>query len=95
MTVSLLNVTCGGLPSTTDIAPAPPRLRSAPRPAPHHRFVWRVDGTKMDRNSAARVVVRLAKKAGIRKHLSPHSLRHAFVTASLFAGPWLCTGQSV
>jgi len=46
----------------------------------------RVDGTKMDRNSAARVVVRLAKKAGIRKHLSPHSLRHAFVTACLDAG---------
>jgi integrase/recombinase XerD len=38
-------------------------------------LLLRVDGTRMDRNSAARVVVRLAKKAGIRKHLSPHSLR--------------------
>ena len=49
-------------------------------------LLLRVDGTRMDRNSAARVVVRLAKKAGIRKHLSPHSLRHAFVTACLDAG---------
>ena len=40
----------------------------------------------MDRRAATRVVVRLAKKAGIKKHLSPHSLRHAYVTACLDAG---------
>jgi len=44
-------------------------------------LLLRVDGKKMDRRAATRVVVRLAKKAGIKKHLSPHSLRHAFVTA--------------
>jgi integrase/recombinase XerD len=49
-------------------------------------LLLRVDGKQMNRNSAARVVVRLAKKVGIRKHLSPHSLRHAFVTACLDAG---------
>ena len=49
-------------------------------------LLLRVDGLQMDRRSAARVVVRLAKKVGIKRHLSPHSLRHAFVTACLDAG---------
>jgi len=49
-------------------------------------LLLRVDGTQMDRRSAARVVVRLAKKVGIRKRLSPHSLRHAYITACLDAG---------
>ena len=49
-------------------------------------LLLRVDGLQMDRRSAARVVVRLAKKVCIKKHLSPHSLRHAFVTACLDAG---------
>ena len=48
-------------------------------------LLLRVDGKQMDRRSAARVVVRLAKKVGIKKHLSPHSLRHA-ITACLDAG---------
>jgi site-specific recombinase XerD len=46
----------------------------------------RVDGSPMNRDSAARVVVRLAKKVGIKKKLSPHSLRHAYITACLDAG---------
>ncbi|HYO17842.1 MAG TPA: tyrosine-type recombinase/integrase [Dermatophilaceae bacterium] len=49
-------------------------------------LLLRADGKPMNRNSAARVVIRLAKKAGIKKRLSPHSLRHAFVTACLDAG---------
>jgi integrase/recombinase XerD len=49
-------------------------------------LLLRVDGKQMDRRAAARVVVRLAKKVGIKKHLSPHSLRHAYVTACLDAG---------
>ena len=49
-------------------------------------LLLRVDGSPMDRRSAARVVVRLAKKVGIRKRLSPHSLRHAYITACLDAG---------
>ena len=49
-------------------------------------LLLRGDGKQMDRRAATRVVVRLAKKAGIKKHLSPHSLRHAYVTACLDAG---------
>ena len=49
-------------------------------------LLLRVDGSPMDRRSAARVVVRLAKKVGIRKRISPHSLRHSFITAALDAG---------
>jgi hypothetical protein len=49
------------------------------------RLLLRADGKQMDRRAATRVVVRLAKKAGITKHISPHSLRHA-VTACRDAG---------
>ena len=44
------------------------------------------DGGRMDRHHAARVVRRLAKRAGIDKNISPHSLRHSFITAALDAG---------
>ena len=40
----------------------------------------------MTRHQAARVVRRLAKHAGIDKVISPHSLRHSFITAALDAG---------
>jgi integrase len=40
----------------------------------------------MDRYAADRTVKRLAKRAGITKQISPHSLRHSFVTAALDAG---------
>src|ERR1035437_3754668 len=38
-------------------------------------LLLRADGKQMDRRAATRVVVRLAKKAAIKKHISPHSLR--------------------
>ena len=41
---------------------------------------------RLDRHAAARVVRRLAKKAGIPKSVGPHSLRHSFITADLDAG---------
>jgi site-specific recombinase XerD len=31
-------------------------------------------------------VRKLARRAGITKHISPHSLRHSFITAALDAG---------
>ena len=43
-------------------------------------------GHRQIRHQAARVVRRLAKRAGIDKKISPHSLRHSFITAALDAG---------
>ncbi|HXX89376.1 MAG TPA: tyrosine-type recombinase/integrase [Acidimicrobiales bacterium] len=43
-------------------------------------------GNRMNRHAATRIVRRLAKGAGITKRISPHSLRHSFITAALDAG---------
>ena len=45
-----------------------------------------VDGRRLDRHAAARIVGRIARKAGIGKRVGPHTLRHAFITAALDAG---------
>jgi integrase/recombinase XerD len=44
------------------------------------------DGQRVDRHAAARIVCRIARKAGIRTRVGPHTLRHAFITAALDAG---------
>ena len=44
------------------------------------------DGRRLDRHGAAGVVRRVSSRAGISKHVSPHTLRHAFITAALDAG---------
>src|SRR5215472_15882983 len=44
------------------------------------------DGQRVDRHGAARVVRRVAGRAGITKPVGPHTLRHAFITAALDAG---------
>jgi integrase/recombinase XerD len=41
---------------------------------------------RMDRHAALKIVRRLARTAGIEHTVSPHSLRHGFVTAALDAG---------
>jgi integrase len=41
---------------------------------------------RLDRHAATRIVKRLARQAGIGKKISPHSLRHSFITAALDAG---------
>jgi integrase/recombinase XerD len=46
----------------------------------------RDNGSRLDRHAAGRIVRRLAKHAGIDKPISPHSLRHAAITAALDAG---------
>jgi integrase/recombinase XerD len=47
----------------------------------------RADGQRMDRHAAGRTVHRAAKKAELgSKKISPHTLRHAFITAALDAG---------
>jgi integrase/recombinase XerD len=43
-------------------------------------------GQRLDRHGAARVVRRVARRAGIIKPVGPHTLRHAFITAALDAG---------
>jgi len=43
-------------------------------------------GGRMDRYAADRMVKRLARRAGITKAISPHRLRHSFITAALDAG---------
>jgi integrase/recombinase XerD len=56
--------------------------------------VERVDGPiflapkagQLDRHGAARVVRRVARRAGSTKPVGPHTLRHAFITAALDAG---------
>jgi site-specific recombinase XerD len=44
------------------------------------------DGRRLDRHSAARIVRRVTRRAGIDKNIGPHTLRHAFITAALDAG---------
>ena len=43
------------------------------------------DGKRLDRHGAARIVRRVTCRAGISKQVSPHTLRHAFITAALDA----------
>jgi integrase/recombinase XerD len=43
-------------------------------------------GRRLDRHGAARIVRRVTRRAGISKHVGPHTLRHAFITAALDAG---------
>jgi integrase/recombinase XerD len=44
------------------------------------------DGRRLDRHGAARIVRRVARRAGVSKPVGPHTLRHAFITAVLDAG---------
>jgi integrase/recombinase XerD len=44
------------------------------------------DGQRLDRHAAGRIVRKTARRAGIGKHITPHTLRHAFSTAALDAG---------
>ena len=44
------------------------------------------DGRRLDRHGAGRIVRKVARRAGIGKTVTPHTLRHAFITAALDAG---------
>ncbi len=43
-------------------------------------------GQRLDRHGAARIVRRVARRAGITKSVGPHTLRHASITTSFDAG---------
>jgi integrase/recombinase XerD len=45
-----------------------------------------IDGRRLDRHAAGRIVRRVVRRAGISKRVGPHTLRHAFITAALDAG---------
>jgi integrase/recombinase XerD len=45
-----------------------------------------MSGKPIDRRDVYRMVRRIAKAAGIPRHISPHSLRHAAITNALDAG---------
>jgi integrase len=40
------------------------------------------DGRRLDRHGAGRVVRKVARRAGVGKAVTPHTLRHAFITAA-------------
>jgi integrase/recombinase XerD len=44
------------------------------------------DGRRLDRHGAGRIVRKTARRSGIGKAVTPHTLRHAFITAALDAG---------
>ena len=44
------------------------------------------EGNRLDRHGAARIVRKVARRAGVNKRIGPHTLRHAFITAALDAG---------
>lgn len=45
-----------------------------------------VSDKPIDRRDCYRMVARIAKAAGIPRHISPHSLRHAAITNAIDAG---------
>jgi integrase/recombinase XerD len=53
------------------------------------------DRQRLDRHGAGRIVRKAARRAGIAKTVTPHTLRHAFITAALDAGVPLCDVQEV
>jgi len=72
------------------IIPLPPRVARAIDLAAGERkagpLLLTRAGNRLNRHAATRIVRRLAKQAGVTKHISPHSLRHSFITAALDAG---------
>lgn len=83
-------VTVVGKGSKVAVIPLPPRVARSVDLAAGERLGGPVlvsrSGQRLDRHGATRIVRRVARRAGISKHISPHSLRHSFITAALDAG---------
>ncbi len=65
----------------------------ASRPAGPDLFPSRVPGKVTTRESLHKAMVKAAKRVGITKRISPHTLRHSFATHLLDAGTDLRTLQ--
>ena len=72
------------------IVPLAPRTARSVRPYIGERTTGPIFlgsyGQRMDRDAADRAVKRIARRAGVPKKISPHSLRHGFITAAHDAG---------
>ena len=83
-------VTVLGKGSKLAVIPLPPKVGRAVDLAAGERssgpLLLGASGDRLNPQAAARIVRRLAKRAGVTKHISPHSLRHSFITAALDAG---------
>lgn len=84
-------LTVRGKGGRVDVAPLAPRTAAALDAYLDGRQVGpllldRAGADRLDRHDAARIVARVARAAGIRKRISPHSLRHTMVTQALRAG---------
>ena len=66
--------------------PLAPRIVRAIGERPEGPIFLTPGGRRLDRHGAARIVRRVAGRAGISKTTGPHTLRHAFITAALDAG---------
>jgi len=79
-------VTVLGKGSKLAVIPLPPRVARAVDLATGQRVSGPLllgrSGQRLNRQAATRIVTRLAKQAGVNKHISPHSLRHSFITAA-------------
>jgi integrase/recombinase XerD len=77
-------VTVVGKGSKLAVIPLPPRVARAVDLAAGERcsgpLLLTRAGNRMNRQSATRIVRRLATAAGVTKHISPHSLRHSSLT---------------
>lgn len=86
----------GGKPA---VIPMPPFVWRAVQPLTHRDpgelLLQRPNtGTPMNRVSAARIVARVARVAGIERHVTPHDLRRGFVSGMLDAGASLRQAQT-
>ncbi len=77
----------GGKQATIPLAPRTARaIDLAIGEREHGPILIGASGQRLDRYAATRIVKRLARAAGITKRISPHSLRHSFITAALDVG---------
>ena len=82
----------GGKVATIPLAPRTARaIDLAVGERPEGPVFLTAAGRRLDRHGAARIVRRVAGRAGITKPVGPHTLRHAFITAALDAGVSLRT----